>query len=704
MRFAILQSVSVVIAVMGLTTNSAAVVIGAMLVAPLMAPIMGVSASLAMGWGGRAGRTAMLVSLAAAGSVALAYLLNAAVPGDGITEEVLARTAPGATDLVIALAAGLAGAYATVRPDISASLPGVAVAVALVPPLATIGVTWQSGENGLATGALLLFVTNLAAIVFAGLVVFPLTGFVPVRRMQHVRGRVLFPATGVTAVVVLLTALLTNRSIAAANQADHVASTRRIVLTWLTGTGLELTDLAVHGDQVTVDVAGPDAPPDPSELARQLAAILGPETELEVQWLQRSSIAAKGENGLSLVDPDVIHNEINAWLAETGEDPNDFTVEVDLEPRPIVVAITGPAAPPDQRSLERRLSERLSVTIPVTVDATVSVPDVDTGDDLETAADVAAIWAAERGLSVSSTAIDGDTIAITVEGPTPPSEAATLQTRIRTELRRTIELRLQHRTVSVVPSEPEAVFHWPIDCAAQTTAPAPTPATRSFTATPLGTWLNDRLATGPIAFTDDGSSFARDYADGTLHVWASPVESPTTVQRREVSPAGTGPRDRELRYAPVGPVAIWAVVEPHDVDHIISTTCLPSTAALDNWFANLINAASAPAYAGALDAYRPVPAPASTPARHLLRVAAAAQIPLSLTIDGELSLLVADSHVPIAVTNRIEATDPTGIRTRAGGLTIDTQARGTDTATQLDHLAAALAVDPYIGQPARRST
>lgn len=71
-RFAILQALSVVIAVMGLTTNSAAVVIGAMLVAPLMGPIMGISASLAMGWGRRAARAAAMVSIAVANSIALA--------------------------------------------------------------------------------------------------------------------------------------------------------------------------------------------------------------------------------------------------------------------------------------------------------------------------------------------------------------------------------------------------------------------------------------------------------------------------------------------------------------------------------------------------------------------------------------------------------------------------------------------------------
>jgi uncharacterized hydrophobic protein (TIGR00271 family) len=166
-RFGLMQALSVIIAVVGLTGDSAAVVIGAMLVAPLMTPLMALAASLAMGWHQRMLRSAVVVTLASGGSVLLAFLLASLVPGDGITEEVLRRTSPGTGDLVVALAAGVAGAYGTVRSDVSASLPGVAVAVALVPPLATIGVTLEAGERGLASGAGLLFVTNLSAIVLA---------------------------------------------------------------------------------------------------------------------------------------------------------------------------------------------------------------------------------------------------------------------------------------------------------------------------------------------------------------------------------------------------------------------------------------------------------------------------------------------------------------------------------------------------------
>lgn len=698
MRFAILQALSVVIAVMGLTTNSAAVVIGAMLVAPLMGPIMGVSASLAMGWGTRAARTAALVTLAGAGSVALAYVLSALVPGDGITEEVLARTAPGATDLVIALAAGLAGAYATVRPDISASLPGVAVAVALVPPLATVGVTWQAHENGLATGALLLFATNLAAIVFAGLVVFPLTGFVPARRMHHVKGNVVLHAAGVTTVVVLLTALLTSRTIDAANQADDDASTRRLVTGWLTGTGLELTDLAIHDTRISIDVAGPDAPPEPSSLARQLTEVLGREAELEIQWLQRSSIAANG-NGLSNIDRDVILTEVDAWLAETVEDPDAFDVEVDIEPRSVVVAVAGPVAPPDQRSLERRLSSQLGITIPVTVDATVTVPDAETRDDLDAAANTAAIWATERNVTVASAAMDGDIVTIIIEGPTPPREAATLAARLSTELRRPIELRLQHRTVSVVPTDAVHVFHWPLDCTAQATATATTPATRGFTATPLGAWLSERLAAGTIPFLDDGSSFAHNYADGTLHVWAALADTQSVVPLGEMTLDRAGPRDREFRSASIGPVALWAAVVPHDIDGITTTTCLPTTAELDAWFATVVETAAASPYSGDLNAYRPATPTTDTAPRHLLRVASTARLPLSITVDGHLTILVNGIHVPVDLTTGLTTTSLEGIRTRSGGLTVDAHDSSATAQALLDRLAVALAADPFVGAP-----
>lgn len=133
-RFFTMLSLSVVVAVMGLSADSAAVVIGAMLLAPLMQPVLATAAGISMALFRKSLQSVGTVLVATLGAIALSYVLAALFVTGELPREVLSRTAPDIRDLVVALGAGTAGAYATVRKDVSSSLPGVAVAVALVPP------------------------------------------------------------------------------------------------------------------------------------------------------------------------------------------------------------------------------------------------------------------------------------------------------------------------------------------------------------------------------------------------------------------------------------------------------------------------------------------------------------------------------------------------------------------------------------------
>jgi uncharacterized hydrophobic protein (TIGR00271 family) len=133
-QFALMLGLSVLVAVMGLSAGSAAVVIGAMLLAPLMTPVMGIAAALAMFVPRYVFRSLLVVGVASVAAVGASYLVAVILPEGPLSAEILARTRPDLRDLIVTLAAGAAGAYATVRRDVSASLPGVAVAVALVPP------------------------------------------------------------------------------------------------------------------------------------------------------------------------------------------------------------------------------------------------------------------------------------------------------------------------------------------------------------------------------------------------------------------------------------------------------------------------------------------------------------------------------------------------------------------------------------------
>jgi uncharacterized hydrophobic protein (TIGR00271 family) len=180
-NYFVLITLSAVIATLGLLLNSPAVVIGAMLVAPLMTPIVGAAVGIAFGDTRtlRDGIAATLQGMLAA--IFIAILVTALVPAAEASSEVLARTQPTLVDLFVALASGTAGAYAIARKEVGEALPGVAIAAALLPPLASVGVGLALGEASIAGGALLLFTTNLVAIIFASSLVFLLLGARPPR-------------------------------------------------------------------------------------------------------------------------------------------------------------------------------------------------------------------------------------------------------------------------------------------------------------------------------------------------------------------------------------------------------------------------------------------------------------------------------------------------------------------------------------------
>jgi uncharacterized hydrophobic protein (TIGR00271 family) len=141
-RFYILLSISVVMATVGLYRNSVAVVIAAMLIAPLMSPILDVASALVMGWMARVIRLLLAIGIASVLTIGLSFVIPFLVDaprGMVIPDQVMARTDPGLEELVIAIASGLAGAYVQMRKQEAALLPGVAIGVSLVPPLSATG-------------------------------------------------------------------------------------------------------------------------------------------------------------------------------------------------------------------------------------------------------------------------------------------------------------------------------------------------------------------------------------------------------------------------------------------------------------------------------------------------------------------------------------------------------------------------------------
>ena len=205
-RFAALMTMSVLIAVMGLLADSTAVVIGAMLVAPLMGPVLGSAAALVIGEPRQFLRQLAVMTVGSAGAVGLAAGTSLIFPGsmDPLPAEIVARTSPNLLDLGIALAAGAAGAYAQIRRAAADALTGVAVAVALVPPLAVVGITLEIGEYAMSLGAVLLFLANVAGIIMSAAITFLLCGVAASRRVPARAGLVVGGLRWAALVVIIM--------------------------------------------------------------------------------------------------------------------------------------------------------------------------------------------------------------------------------------------------------------------------------------------------------------------------------------------------------------------------------------------------------------------------------------------------------------------------------------------------------------------
>ena len=173
----IMNILSAIIASYGLVTNSAAVVIGAMLVAMMLGPITGIALAIIDHRMPLLRKSLVTVLLGISLVVLVGFIVGWLHKDQPLTVEILSRTQPTSMDLMIALAGGTAGAYAMVSPHLSVAVVGVAVATALVPPLAASGILFANGEMQIGLGALLLALTNIIAIQFTNALVLWLLGF-----------------------------------------------------------------------------------------------------------------------------------------------------------------------------------------------------------------------------------------------------------------------------------------------------------------------------------------------------------------------------------------------------------------------------------------------------------------------------------------------------------------------------------------------
>ncbi len=183
--YVVLTHTSCLIATFGLISNSAAVIIGAMLVAPLMLPLRGLAFSALEGDLSLFRKALLAIMGGTLISIVLSSLIGLIAGIPEFQSEILNRTQPNLIDLGIAVAAGLISGFAKLRPRLSDALAGTAISVALMPPLCVVGLSLSQGYASLATGAFLLYVTNLLGITLACMLVFIIAGYA---KMNHALG------------------------------------------------------------------------------------------------------------------------------------------------------------------------------------------------------------------------------------------------------------------------------------------------------------------------------------------------------------------------------------------------------------------------------------------------------------------------------------------------------------------------------------
>jgi uncharacterized hydrophobic protein (TIGR00271 family) len=250
-----------VIASAGVLADSTATVIGAMIIAPLATPIQGVGVALA---GGElrallaSARTLLVAGLAVVAIGALGAFVLPELAAPDANSQITGRTAPTLIDLVAAAATGLAGSLAIARRDIGDILPGVAIAISLVPPLAVVGITASDGAWDDALGALLLFTTNVLAIIVMGSLLYTLLGLLPeAPGAPRMRRRPVYSVVAAAGVVVVLAlAAATIRTVQLERRQDAATTVAR---DWAARNGEQLLTTRFQGDALVVVVEGAGA-------------------------------------------------------------------------------------------------------------------------------------------------------------------------------------------------------------------------------------------------------------------------------------------------------------------------------------------------------------------------------------------------------------------------------------------------------------
>lgn len=299
-RFGALMVLATAVASLGLVADSGAVVIGAMLIAPLMTPMLAMATALVRGWPTREAEQLAIVAGGVVLAIATGFIISMLVPheltANSLPAQISSRTNPSLVDLAIAVAAGAAGGYVTMRRQAGGALPGVGIAVALVPPLGVVGICWELGLTEDAWGAFLLFTTNLVAIVLSAGIVFAFRGLLPHDELANHRARLI----GRFAIIGLVLAAIAVPLARVTQQAIERNDVVTIVNQTVDGTDLQVLDVDsdIESDRaiVTVIIGGPDAQPDADRLAARMSDRLNRPVELDLRIIPETRTRVTTDN------------------------------------------------------------------------------------------------------------------------------------------------------------------------------------------------------------------------------------------------------------------------------------------------------------------------------------------------------------------------------------------------------------------------
>ena len=285
-KYAVLLFLSTIIATYGVLGDSTATVIGAMIIAPLMVPIVATAAALVMGDLNRAGRSCLLVVTGVIGVICVAFICGAMHPkviSFTTNTQIIGRVSPSLTDLIVALASGVAGAFAVSRDDVADSLPGVAISISLVPPLAVTGLTLSHGQVLEALGSLLLFITNFLSILLAGGATFMFLGLSAASAIEMNRSTRRKAFIGIVIGTLLVAVPLAISSFKVAQEGHLEYQAKVVARKWLDQTDFDLIKLDATKDRLELVITGSDDPPSLQEFSTELRAKINKDTQVRLK-------------------------------------------------------------------------------------------------------------------------------------------------------------------------------------------------------------------------------------------------------------------------------------------------------------------------------------------------------------------------------------------------------------------------------------